>query len=148
MVCSSLWGRPKSSAAPGGAILHCLQRAVLHRLLSLVGPSYIVCSPNHPTLPMTTSATGAGFHESPEVLKHKILNRGLLPKLLFWPWKPNFRCPYWSVSPSLTNPLWKGQITDWSCSEALSFTNPLWKGQITDWSWSEAFSFTNPFWKR
>ena len=39
----------------------------------------------------------------------------------------------------------RGQITDWSCTEAFSFTNPLRKGQITDWSCSEAFSFTNPF---
>ena len=45
---------------------------------------------------------------------------------------------------SLTNPLRKGLIADWSLSEAFSFTNPLRKGLITDWSCSEAFSLTNP----
>merc|ERR1711965_305186 len=54
----------------------------------------------------------------------------------------------WSLSEavSFTNPLRKGLITDWSCSEAYCFsnTNPLRKGLITDWSCSEALSFTNP----
>ena len=43
--------------------------------------------------------------------------------------------------------LWKGRITDWSCSEAPSLTNPLRKGLITDSGWSGALSFTNPWCK-
>ena len=39
----------------------------------------------------------------------------------------------------------RGQITDWSCSEAPSLTNPLSISQITDWSWSEALSLANPW---
>ena len=39
----------------------------------------------------------------------------------------------------------RGQITDWSCSEAPSLTNPLWISQITGWSWCEALSFANPW---
>ena len=59
---------------------------------------------------------------------------------------------------SLSSPLQKDSIADWSWPEVLSPTNPLPKGMIwrlelivkihyeviADCSWSEALSFTNP----